>query len=250
MNIRFFYQNRIIVFLMMVLVLLAGMSTRVFADGSMYIDRAIVTFEPGKASKQDVMVINTSDEPLYIQTEVLEVKKPGTSEEKREAVKDPKSVGLLATPNRFIIPPNGRKPLRIVNLKPPGNIDRIFRINITPTLPPLTDPKNSLVRVVIAYQVLVIIQPNKPEPKLIVSPQSNTLLFENQGNSNVLLLNGEQCDLSGEVCEKLTSRRIYAGNQWQLDLPLNGAVTYDIKSYNGVQRKTLYEPPMILKSTP
>ena len=91
------------------------------------------------------------------------------------------------------MPPNGQKLVRIVNLQTSNDVERVYRINVTPIAPPLEEDASQL-RIVVAYQILAIVQPDEPSSDLNVTRNGQTLVMENRGNTNVLLSDGRQCD--------------------------------------------------------
>ena len=86
--------------------LLATLIASSQALATMSLDRMIVYFKPNQLPRQDVVVSNPDKENLYLQTEVYNVVNPGTQQEERIRVTDPKDIKLLATPGKAIIPPN------------------------------------------------------------------------------------------------------------------------------------------------
>lgn len=206
------------------------------AKAGIFVDRSIVTFEEGGTSRQDVRISNDDTEnPAYIQMEVLEVEAPGTKREKQVHVTDPEKATLLATPEKAIIPPEGQKLVRIVNLAPREEEERIYRVNVTPILPPLSEKEEgNIVRVVVAYQLLVIVTPETPEVNWTARRNGKRLTFTNTGNTNVLLHTGRQCASPGsDDCKELATHRLYAGNSWVQDLPFDQPVEYMVKSLSG-----------------
>jgi len=195
------------------------------AAAEMRLDRSILVFDADSAPRQDVEVANTGDEVLYLDTEILTVVNPGTDDERREVITDPDALTLLVTPARAIVQPGGRQLIRIVLLEDPGDSDRVHRVNVRPVLPPL-EADQSAVKVVVAYQLLIIQRPENPNPDLRWERDGKTIRFENAGNSNILLFNGRQC-LGEEDCIDLgVARRLYAGNRWTVDLPLDAPVEF------------------------
>lgn len=206
-------------------------------QAEMYVDRSIVIFEPGAQPREDVEVSNTGDDVMYVQVEVIKVENPGTPDEKRVKVDNPQDLKLLATPSKLIIPAGSRKLVRIVNLQTSNERERVYRINVTPIVPPLEEEKSQL-RIVVAYQILTIVEPNEPNTDLSVTRDGTTITFENNGNSNVLLSDGRQCRTEAEEgCQELASRRLYAGNTWELSLPLDAPVRYSVRTYDGIRQE-------------
>lgn len=207
------------------------------ARADMYVDRSIVIFEPGAPPRQDVKVSNTGDEVMYVEVEVLVVRKPGTPDEERVKVSNPQDMKLLATPNKLIIPAGGQKLIRIVNLQTSNPRERVYRINVTPIVPPLEEETSQL-RIVVAYQILTIVQPDDPESTLSVNRKGATVSFENKGNTNILLSEGQQCNPRDEEdCRELTSKRLYAGNTWELELPFDAPLSYSVRSFDGIKKE-------------
>jgi P pilus assembly chaperone PapD len=206
--------------------LLAAASLPASAD--MVLDRSILVFDADGAPRQDVEITNTGDETLYLDTEILAVDDPGTEDETRTPVEDPDAAGLLVTPARMVVPPGGRQLVRIVLLDAPGETDRIHRINVVPVVPP-QQAEQTAVKVVVAYQLLVIVRPESPAPDLVWEREGTRITFENRGNTNVLLYNGRQCPTAeaDDDCVDLSlARRLYAGNVWTAELPMDAPVEF------------------------
>jgi len=209
-----------------------------FANADMFVDRSVVIFDAKSKPREDVKVSNSGDENIYVQVEVLEILNPGTENEERVKVTDPSKLKLIATPNKLVIPPGGQKLVRIVNLAGQDNKEHVYRINVTPILAPLEDDTSQL-RIVVAYQILTIVQAKNPSSALTVKREGKSITFRNQGNTNLLLADGRQCD-QNEQCQDLTSKRLYAGNTWMLSLTLDAPVTYSIRSFDGIKKEVYH----------
>lgn len=209
-------------------------SPNVSAD--MYVDRSIVIFPPDSSPHQDVKVTNSDKEIMYIQVDVLKVVNPGAANEERIKVTNPKELKLLATPNKLALPPGGQQLIRIVNMeRGKTNEEGVYRINVTPIVAPLAKDVSQL-RIVVAYQILTIVQPSLPTSGLVATRKGKSIIFSNKGNSNVLLNEGKQCNLSSaDQCESLESHRLYAGNNWELKLPYDAPVSYSVRSFDGIK---------------
>ena len=141
------------------------------ALASLSIDRSILLFAAGESPRQDVMAGNDADSNLFLGVEVLEVLNPGTEQEQRNVVRDPESIGFIAAPRRLMVPPNSRRPVRLMNLNGHGDMERVYRVNIKPVLPP-AETQGMGVRIVIAYQVLVFVSPEKVSVDLQVAARA------------------------------------------------------------------------------
>lgn len=216
----------------------------------MSLSQAIVHFEEGGERSRDIEVFNQGEETLYIRVEPSIIHNPGTVQEKREKYRDPRKAGLLVSPQRLVIAPGGRKRIRFVRLDKPTDqnknqerfakdnsiakvTDRVFRVLVKPEVGDLKTTETA-VKIVVAYEVLVLSQPKKASVNLNGQLSGKILKITNLGNTNVLLLEGHQCpkgqSRQDEVnqCVKLGGKRLYAGNQWQVEVPYLTPVTYQI----------------------
>jgi len=205
------------------------------------VNTAIITFDDPNITREDVTVINDSDEEtMYLQVEPFKVVNPGTQAQTMIPIDLSQEPEFLVTPNKLIVPPKGRSIVRFLNLKKKNNKENIYRVNITPIKAPqelfTKEPTDlsSRLEVVIAYQVLVIDLPATPESNLWVERNGTIATFKNSGNSNYLLSGGIQCDpVNPEACVALEDRRVYSGNEWILELLFDGPFTYMVKDTKG-----------------
>ena len=194
------------------------------AAANMVLSNAIVHFDQDSPGRQDVEITNVGDEPLYVKIEPHIVLNPGTESEERVAIKNPREHGLLVTPNRMVLAPGTAKSMRIVKLPlatdPQQKKERIYRISARPVVGDVTSTQSG-VKVLIGYEVLAIVYPANPAPNLVVKRDGLKLTAENQGNTNVLLQEGFQCEtpeLPLEECAPVGGKRMYPGLTWSFDL--------------------------------
>ena len=197
------------------------------AHAGMELSNVIFHFQPGESTRQDIEVYNSGDAPLYVEVQPSVVLSPGEVGEDRIPITDPRKAGLLVTPNKLIVPAGASKSVRLVKLANTPH-EQVFRIAIKPVNSGVEAEQSGL-KIMIGYEVLAIIYPNNPTPELEVTRDGRQLHIRNAGNSNVLLREGYQCespDQPKEECAQLPGRRMYSGNEWQLELPLDLPVTY------------------------
>jgi len=186
--------------------------------GSIVIDRAIVHFLPGEANRQDVEIYNPDAEPVYLQVELLKVSEPGTDNETRTSVEKGADIEFLATPDKLVIPPKGRKRVRLVVVKPNANHERVYRVNLKPVVGKI-EADQTAIKVVVGYQLLVLVQPIDVVDGLRVERAGKRLMVENTGNVNVYVRTIKQCNPNkSDECEESAPFRLYAGNLKTIDL--------------------------------
>ncbi len=117
----------------------------------------------------------------------------------------------------------------MVSLQPLGEKERVYRVTFRPVVGDLESEQIGI-KILVGYEVLVLMQPANPDPNLVVKKNGQTMLFSNEGNTNVLLREGKQCpkgtDPESDECESLGGKRLYPGNSWSVELPQNLPVDY------------------------
>lgn len=201
------------------------------ASASMVLSEAILHFEPGEPLRKDIEVENPGSENLYVKIEPNVVLDPGTETERRVPITDPREHGLLVTPNKIVVPPGGKKLVRLVALQPHGKKERVYRVTFKPVVGDLESEQIGI-KIIVGYEVLVLMQPANPDPNLVANRDGKILSFSNKGNTNVLLREGTQCPKvkksKSDKCESLGGKRLYPGNSWSVSLPHNQPVDYQM----------------------
>ena len=230
------------------LALLTSLLLSTNASAALSLDRMIVYFDPDKQPRQDVVVTNPDKETLYLQTEVYEVRNPGSEKEERVKITDPNKLKLLTTPNKAIIPANGRKTVRMVSLEKPIKNELVYRVTFKPVVGDLT-ANETAIKLLIAYQTLVFIRPDNPKYVVSAKQKGKQLVFTNSGNINAVLRNGQYCTTKkDDSCKPLpNTTRLYAEQSWSMDIPA-GAVRVKYGLFDGAFEKTQEFPVTPVKS--
>jgi P pilus assembly chaperone PapD len=207
----------------------------VAANAELVVSDLVVELHADAQSRKDVEVWNDSEERSYVVVSPAEILNPGNPTEQRRQEPDPEKLGLLVSPNRMILEPGQRKLVRVARISPGLDQERIYRITVKPIVGDVTGEGSGL-KVLVGYDVLVIVRPLNPVPRISGSRQGKTLIVRNDGNSSAELINGRQCDPSGR-CVKLPGKRLYAGALWRQPLSSTDPVEYSVKQ--GSQLKTI-----------
>lgn len=223
-----------------VFILAALFSQNLFA--ALVVNRSIIEYDNPAVNREDVVVINSSDaENLYVQVDPYAVANPGTPEQELLPLVVTDNPEFLVTPNRLVVPPGGRSIVRFLNLKPADDMERVYRVNMIPITPPAElesgaeDAVTSRLEVVVAYQILVIVLPQRPRPVMTMNRAARNAEFRNEGNANYLLTDGQQCNPANPAeCVPLEDRRVYPGNVWRYELPFDGPFSYKVRTQAGL----------------
>ena len=216
------------------------------AQAQLGADRLVLDFDDTKVSRRDVMLSNDGSEPLYVEVGVEEIL-VGSGGERSTRKGTPDQLGLLVTPNRLIIEPGQRRPVRAVLLQRPAT-ERVYQITMKPVVGELQSDaakvpgkKTMRVKVLLGYQAIAFARPAMIKEDLQASRAGRTLRFANAGNVSMVLDSGRQCatpDLPAERCDRLPSKRVRPGAVWELPLGGDGPVTYTVQAPSGNEQKT------------
>ena len=95
------------------------------AHAQLAADNLILDFANPKMTRRDINLSNSGSEAMYVEVQVEEVLAgPGDTRSTRTGTPD--EMGLLVTPNRLILAPGQRRPVRAVLLKRPDT-ERVTR---------------------------------------------------------------------------------------------------------------------------
>ena len=210
------------------------------AAAQITVDRNIIDLSAG-TRRADIAVSNTGQSNEEVEISLFAISNPGLDSEQRLSVDNPRELGLLATPRRFLLEPGQSRKVRISFLKPATTTDNIYRMRVTPKNGSTATRKapGTAVSIAIAYELLLILRPSKPDTRLEVNRQQNSLQVKNTGNSNAMLFDGKQCNAQGDNCKQLPGKRIYSGANHEFTLPYtntpvsfmlnNGVDTYGVE---------------------
>lgn len=186
--------------------------------------------------RTDIEIWNTSEERAYVAAEPSEIVDAGRPGEQRRTEADPERRGLLVSPNRMILEPGQRRLIRLAPVGPRGMTERVYRVTVKPVAGELQSEVSGL-KLLIGYDVLVLLRPLETRPKLSAVRSGNRLTFRNDGNASVELIDGKQC-AAVKSCVELPGKRLYAGAEWSLDLKSAASVDYSVVSGGQSVRKT------------
>lgn len=173
---------------------------------------------------EDLEIWNSGDEPLFIDVELNEILEPQSATPQRQRVESLREAGLLVTPSRMVLQPNERRMLRIAVRAPATERDRVYRVALVPRANPVHSGEQLALQVLVGYDVLVIVRPENPSPRLQVERDGREVQIANLGNSSVLIRKLTQCSGGAEACVDLPGNRMYAGEAWTVRLPADSPV--------------------------
>jgi P pilus assembly chaperone PapD len=193
------------------------------------LSEVIVDFVPGKPPRSDIEAWNNTKERMYVVAEASEIITPGQINERRDRQADPEKLGLLVTPARMILEPGQHKLIRIAAIGNRSDKDRTYRVMIKPVAGEF-ETKETALKIMMGYDVLVVVRPDELQPKLEAQRAGRSITFQNNGNTNIELIDGRQCDAVGKNCKEMNAKRLYPGASWAQTLPYDTPLEYSVKS--------------------
>lgn len=179
--------------------------------------------------RKDLIVTNTGDDTMYVAVEIKEFINPGMPNQSEIAHRTPDETGLLVSPSRMVLGAGERAVVRMAVIERPDAADRVFQVTVKPVLGE-EEVQTTMIRLLVAYGVLVIVRPEDLNPNISVQRNGQTLFVENHGNTMVELAHGKQCDAGGTICSDLPSKRVYPGGTWQVELAYDTPAEYRVSS--------------------
>ena len=198
------------------------------AHSELVLSDLVVELEPGNNSRKDIELWNNSEERYFVEITPAEILNAGLPSETRRELPNPEQLGLLVSPNRMILEPGQHKVMRIAAIASPAERERVYRVTVKPVVGDIAEGQAGL-KILVGYDVLTMVRPSNPAPKIIGDREGRSLIIRNEGNSSAELLNGKQCAAPGKDCTALRGKRLYPGAEWSFELPGDGPVEYSVK---------------------
>jgi len=197
------------------------------AKAEFIITSAILEFTKDGPRQQNIELVSRSKDNDYIVTEVNEIIDPNTPQEKKVPVTDAVSGRLLVTPDKTILSGGNRRTMRFVLLSEPDQQEHIYRVAIKPVVKGVDNDSKVGLKVLLGYEVLVIIRPVQMQPSYSARREGKKFIATNNGNTNILFENGQQCS-TAENCKLPPVLRVYPGQTDQVDLPFDMPLIYSV----------------------
>lgn len=198
------------------------------AGAQLVLSQLVVDLQPGKQGRQDIEVINSGPQTLYVSVEPREVIGPGTTQSSSRQDPDPEKLGLLVSPARMVLDSGKRKLLRVASLNGGLERERVYRVTVKPVVAQLSSEKAGL-KILVGYDVLVLVRPATPQIEVNGTRSGKVLTLRNDGTASVELTGGKQCDQTGKNCQDLPGGRLYAGAEKSVPIDPALPVSYMLK---------------------
>ena len=213
--------------------LLAGTAAR----AELVLGDLIVELQQGKQAREDVEIWNDSPDRSFVAVEPREIINPGLPSQSVRQDPDPERLGILVSPARMILEPGQRRLLRVANLSADPAREHVYRVTVKPVVGAIQSDASGL-KIMVGYDVLVLVRPARPEVNLVALRNGRSLYFSNKGNLSVEIVDGRQCARARSNCVQLPGKRLYSGASWTVQLQSDFPAEYMVKSPDRTERRT------------
>lgn len=206
------------------------------AKAELVLSQLIVDFQPGSKPIDDVEIWNDSPDRSFVSIEPREIIDPSLPSQGVRRDPDPEKLGLLVAPTRMILEPGERKLIRIAVLSSDRSSEHVYRVTVKPVAGPIRSDDSGL-KLLIGYDLLVLVRPSQPIPRITGIRTGRRLTFSNSGNVSVEIVDGRQCNSPGSNCVDLPGKRLYPGASWSVELQSDMPAEYSLKSPGKIDRR-------------
>lgn len=207
------------------------------ARADIVLSELIVDLQPGKQTRDDIEVWNSSPDRAFVALEPREILNPSLPSQTARKDPDPEKLGILVSPARMILEPGQRKLIRIAALSTSPDRERVYRVTVKPVVGAVQSQASGL-KVLLGYDVLVLVRPAQPAATVVGVRNGRTLTLRNTGNVSVEMIDGRQCETGSTQCTQLPGKRLYAGASWTVALPSDSPAQYTLRSPGRADRRT------------
>ena len=199
------------------------------ARADLVLSELVVELQPSKHAREDIEVWNNAPDRAFVAVEPREILDAGSPTQRIHQDADPAKLGLLVGPSRMILEPGQRKLVRIATVAGDTDRERVYRVTVKPVVGAIQSEDSGL-KLLVGYDVLVLVRPAQPLPNLRAQRNGRTLTFSNTGNVSVEVIEGRQCSADERKCAELPGKRLYPGASWSVELPSDSPAEYTLKS--------------------
>jgi P pilus assembly chaperone PapD len=179
-----------------------------------------LTMNDVNLSKNQFKVYSKSDKVQYLNIYVNQVLNPATPQEKEEPVSILSGTGIIASPQKIILPPGGEHTVRLRTLSSPSK-ELLYRVYVEPVAAnsdedQVVAEQGASVGISLTWGVLVYSKPQAPEVKLDVDIKNG--MIENTGNIHAWIKDISMCSgATPETCKKTTiEKSVFPGLSLQM----------------------------------
>jgi len=226
-------------------VILTGSLFAAPASAQISVNDVIINFKAGERPVENLIVKNSSPEVFYVTASCDEIVEPSQDQSAIKPTDD-----VIVSPKRFSIDGENERVVRLLRKKAPDDRERVYRVTFVPQEKNFAEEQQHVeagrktkLRVLTGMGLLVFVDPKNAKADLKWERRNDEILFKNDGNLHVRLLEGKACDSEGVGCEELPSRRVYGGRDFIVKVNPKKTVYFNRRDGASGDFKSLVIPP-------
>lgn len=208
-----------------------------FAKADIEISEPILVFKNNENTVKNIKVINHDTEnKAYVQVELYEIQNAGTDKQSRIlfsqnqnkindenlTIKHPKESQLIFSPQKMVLNPKGTPVsstvIHLINNYKELNEEKVFRLRVYPVINGFEkdDKSNMGIKILMGYESLIFIEPNKIKEKYDFEIKENKLIAKNYGNINYKIVDLRYC--LKDKCDTQGNTRVYRNSEKEIEI--------------------------------
>jgi P pilus assembly chaperone PapD len=198
-----------------------------FASANVMVYPMTLKINYENANKNQFKIFSKSDKTQYLKVYVAQVVNPATPQEHETPISIMSGTGIIASPQKIILPPGGEHTVRVRSLSTP-NKEILYRVYVEPVTAEDSEYKENnaaSVGINLTWGVLVYSPPASPISNLSVNIKNGTL--ENTGNIHTWVKDISLC--SGSTPDTCRKTKVEKSLYPDLSMPLP-SVNFEAKS--------------------
>ena len=179
-----------------------------------------LTMNDVNLSKNQFKVYSKSDKVQYLNIYTKQVLNPATPQEKEVPVSILSGTGIIASPQKIILPPGGEHAVRLRTLSSPSK-EQLYRVYVEPVAADsdedqVVTKEGGSVGISLTWGVLVYSKPQTPEVELSIDIKNK--IIENKGNIHTWIKDISMCSgTTPDTCKKIMiGKSVFPGFSLQM----------------------------------
>lgn len=209
------------------------------------LSKNMVFFDKNESKREVIEVINLMPgHKAFFETVINEVLEPqkGTKSQMK-VLTDPSEAGLFVSPNKAIISEDENKTnISIINVNKKLDKERVYRIDVKPVISGIKGiEKGARIKVLMAYDILVHVQPNNPVMDYQYNFSKDHFVLKNTGNVFFTAKDGKQC-IAKDSCFPMPTGKVYSDGTVKIPLEKDVKfVQYKLNIRGGEAEDVIFE---------
>ena len=181
------------------------------ASAGIYLSPLTMNFTAGATPRKDFVVYNTGNQKEYVETRITDI----TDSKHPKSISDPKKLGLILSPRKFILSPKQKRVVRLsLTKRADKHREKRYTVLFSSVKGKLKEIEkndtsnnqhfiNAGIGLSVAYKSYVFIHPTDMHINVQTNRFRNKLTITNKGNTTIHIKGLKQCSHENDKCEHI-----------------------------------------------